>query len=152
VLAELARHQATAVYVSVTTLDAGLAGKLEPRASRPAARLRAIRELTDAGIPGRRHGRPVLPGLTDHECRPSSRPRRRRGDPRRLRHAAAAAQRERRLWPVARRPRPRQESPRLDRIKALRGGSLNVSEWGKRMKGEGIFADQVREAFRRLGG
>src|SRR5882757_5071083 len=41
VLAELARWQCAAVYVSVTTLDSELAGKLEPRASRPAQRLRA---------------------------------------------------------------------------------------------------------------
>lgn len=66
-LAELARHQATAVYVSITTLDTELAGKLEPRASRPAARLRAIRELTAAGIPTGVMVAPILPGLTDHE-------------------------------------------------------------------------------------
>lgn len=35
----------------------------------------------------------------------------------------------------------------LDRIRALRGGSLNVSEWGTRMRGDGIFADQIRELF-----
>src|SRR5437763_5574290 len=51
VLAELARFNCIGVHVSVTSLDAGLAGRLEPRASRPQARLRAIRELSAAGIP-----------------------------------------------------------------------------------------------------
>src|SRR6476469_6298 len=45
-LGELARYQASAVYMSVTTLDPELARKMEPRAAMPAARLRAIRELT----------------------------------------------------------------------------------------------------------
>src|SRR5436853_9900 len=46
VLVELARHQCIGVHVSVTSLDTDLAGKLEPRASRPQARLQAIRELS----------------------------------------------------------------------------------------------------------
>src|SRR3954465_9379514 len=51
VLQELARYQCIAVHLSVTTLDPELGGKMEPRASRPAARLRAIHELSAAGIP-----------------------------------------------------------------------------------------------------
>jgi DNA repair photolyase len=35
----------------------------------------------------------------------------------------------------------------LDRIRELRGGKLNVAEWGKRMKGEGIFAEQIHDLF-----
>ena len=66
-LAELARFQCIGVHVSVTSLDSELAGKLEPRASRPAARLRAIRELSAAGIPVGVMVAPVIPGLTDHE-------------------------------------------------------------------------------------
>src|SRR2546425_11866441 len=65
-LAELARHSAAVVFVSVTTLDATLAGILEPRTTMPAARLRAIRELTEAGIPTGVFVAPVIPGLTDH--------------------------------------------------------------------------------------
>src|SRR2546423_7820506 len=51
VLVELARYHCIGVHVSVTSLDTDLAGKLEPRASRPKARLQAIRELSAAGIP-----------------------------------------------------------------------------------------------------
>src|SRR5262245_23681774 len=50
-LAELAGHRAAAAFLSVTTLDADLAGRLEPRASRPAARLAAVEALAAAGVP-----------------------------------------------------------------------------------------------------
>lgn len=66
-LAELVQHDATFVWVSLITLDADLAGKLEPRCSRPAARLAAIRALADAGVPVGVLVAPVIPGLTDHE-------------------------------------------------------------------------------------
>src|SRR5207248_379551 len=67
VLTELARHRCIGVHVSVTSLDTDLAGKLEPRASRPQARLRAIRELSAAGIPVGVMVAPTIPGLTDDE-------------------------------------------------------------------------------------
>ena len=147
-LAELARHHCTAVYVSVTTLDTDLAGKMEPRASRPPARLRAIRELADAGVPVGVMVAPILPGLTDHEM-PA------------ILDAAASAGATRAGYVVLRLPYavkdifqqwlddhvPTKKARILDRIRQLRGGQLNVSEWGARMKGEGIFADQIRELF-----
>ena len=36
----------------------------------------------------------------------------------------------------------------VDRIREIRGGELNVSDWGKRFRGEGIFADQIHDLFR----
>ncbi|MBE7454436.1 MAG: radical SAM protein, partial [Kofleriaceae bacterium] len=48
-LAELARHRAVAVCVSVTSLDPELRAVLEPRTSPPAARLSAIHTLVAAG-------------------------------------------------------------------------------------------------------
>ena len=147
-LAELARHQCTSVHLSVTTLDPDLAGKLEPRASRPAARLRAIRELSAAGIRVGVMVAPVIPGLTDHEM-PA------------ILEAAAAAGATRAGYVVMRLPyavkeiflqwlddhAPTKKARIVDRVREIRGGQLNVSEWGTRMKGEGIFADQLRELF-----
>ncbi len=147
-LAELARHHCTAVYVSVTTLDNDLAGKLEPRASRPAARLRAIRELTDAGIPVGVMTAPLIPGLNDHEM-PA------------ILDAAAAAGAKCAGYVVLRLPyavkeifqrwlddhAPTKKARVLARVRDLRGGKLNVSEWGARMKGEGIFAEQIAALF-----
>ena len=66
-LADLARDNAAAVFLSVTTLDADLARIMEPRTAQPAARLRAIKELTNAGVPVGVMVAPVIPGLTDHE-------------------------------------------------------------------------------------
>ncbi|MEM8782975.1 MAG: PA0069 family radical SAM protein [Planctomycetota bacterium] len=64
---KLASRNAGRVIVTLVTLDDVLAGKLEPRASPPVARLKVIRELTKAGVPVSVNVAPVIPGLTDHE-------------------------------------------------------------------------------------
>ncbi|MBC8097757.1 MAG: radical SAM protein, partial [Akkermansiaceae bacterium] len=50
-LAEMARHHAVMVHVSLTTLDPDLRKIMEPRTSPPAARLEAIHKLSQAGVP-----------------------------------------------------------------------------------------------------
>ena len=67
ILKDMARQNLVHVYLSVTTLDAELVGTLEPRTSRPAARLDAIRKLADAGVPVGVMVAPIIPGLNDHE-------------------------------------------------------------------------------------
>ncbi len=148
VLADLARHDCTAVYISITTLDSKLAGTLEPRASRPTARLRAIRELTAAGIPVGVMTAPLIPGLNDHEM-PA------------ILAAAAEAGATRAGYVVLRLPHavkeifqrwldehaPTKKDRILSRVREIRVGKLNVSEWGARMKGEGIFAEQIAALF-----
>jgi len=147
-LAELARYDAAAVYVSITTLDATLAGQLEPRAARPEHRLNAIRLLAEAGVPVGVMVAPIIPGLTDHEM-PA------------ILAAAAAAGAKRAGYTVMRLPyavkdvflqwlddhAPTKKGRVLSRVREIRGGKLNVSEWGQRMRGEGIFAEQIRELF-----
>ena len=61
-LSELARHQAAAVWLSITTLDPELRKVMEPRTSPPSARLAAIRELAQAGIPVGVNVAPIIPG------------------------------------------------------------------------------------------
>jgi DNA repair photolyase len=68
VLSDLARFDCVGVTISVTTLDAQLASRLEPRASRPARRLDAIQKLAGAGIPVGYLQAPMIPGLTDSEA------------------------------------------------------------------------------------
>lgn len=147
-LAELARHQCVAVYLTITTLDTELSGKLEPRASRPQHRLRAIRTLAEAGVPVGVMVAPVIPGLTEHEL-PS------------ILEAAAEAGATSAGYVVLRLPHavktifsdwlereePTKKDRVLSRIRDLRGGKLNVSEWTTRMKGEGIFAEQIHDMF-----
>ncbi len=66
-LAVLAEHRAVSVCISLTTLDPKLTAVMEPRTSCPRDRLRAIGELTRAGIPVSVMLAPIIPGLTDHE-------------------------------------------------------------------------------------
>jgi DNA repair photolyase len=66
-LSEAARLGIVAAAVSVTTLDAHLARKMEPRASTPANRLAAIKTLADAGVPMTVMNAPIIPGLNDPE-------------------------------------------------------------------------------------
>ncbi len=66
-LAELARHRAVRVGLSVTTLDNRLASKMEPRAASPAERLETLAALRDAGIQTFAMIAPVIPGLNDRE-------------------------------------------------------------------------------------
>ena len=66
-LRDLASQSLVHVNLSVTTLDAELARSMEPRTSTPAARLRAMKILADAGIPVRVLVSPIIPGLNENE-------------------------------------------------------------------------------------
>jgi DNA repair photolyase len=154
--AGFAAWNGAAVYVTLTTLDDDLAGRLEPRASRPRHRLRAIRALAEAGVPVGVMVAPIIPGLTDHEM-PA------------ILSSAAEAGANHAGYVALRLPHtvkdvfsawldehaPGKKDRVLARVRDLRGGHLNVSDWGRRMRGEGVFADQIRDLFsvvtRRLG-
>ena len=66
-LAEMARLKLAHVAISVTSLDAALSSKLEPRATTPARRMAALARLTEAGIPTHAAIAPIIPSITDHE-------------------------------------------------------------------------------------
>lgn len=147
-LSELARWNCVRVNVTVTTLDSDLAGRLEPRASRPEQRLRAVRSLAGAGVPVNILVAPVIPGLTDHEI------------PAILDAAAGEGARSAGMvllrlphavkeifttWLDTHEPGKKERV--LGRLRQMRGGKLNVSEWGKRMKGDGILAEQIHNMF-----
>jgi len=155
-LASMATRRLIAVYVSVTTLDADLKRRLEPRAASPAARLRIIEELSAAGVPVGVMVAPVIPVLTDHEAE-------------RILEAAAAAGATGAGHVMLRLPHevaplfrewlavhePLKAAHVLSRIHQLRGGRDNDPRFGSRMRGEGPFADLFRKRFevakRRLG-
>ncbi|MFD0938361.1 PA0069 family radical SAM protein, partial [Methylobacterium trifolii] len=67
ILAAMARERLVKVAISVTTLDPGLARKMEPRAPHPRKRLEAIRRLSEAGVPVMVIVAPIIPSLNDHE-------------------------------------------------------------------------------------
>jgi DNA repair photolyase len=149
VLADLARFQAAVVYLSITTLDPDLARTMEPRAAAPHARLRAIRELTDAGVPCGIMFAPVIPGLNDHEAAD-------------ILAAAVAAGARAAGHVLLRLPFsvkdlftawldqhcPEKKGKVLGRLRDLRDGQLNDSTFGKRMTGEGPWAEMFRGLFR----
>lgn len=147
-LADLAAHDACAVHISLTTLDAGLSRRMEPRASLPAHRLDAIARLAEAGIPVGVVLAPMVPGLTDHEI-PA------------LLQAARDAGAMRAHYSIVRLPHavkdlfaawleehvPGSKQKVLDRIRDLRGGALNTSRFGERLRGTGFWAEQIRALF-----
>jgi DNA repair photolyase len=148
-LSRLAANNATAVFISLTTLDTNLRKVMEPRTSPPQARLAAIRNLSSAGIPTGVLMAPVVPGLTDHEI-PTV--------------VAAAVEAGAKFAGYVTLRLPYSVSPLfeqwlrdhfpdktdkvLNRIRAMRGGKLNQSNFGERMRGEGIFADQIEKLFK----
>jgi DNA repair photolyase len=155
-LGRLARHDAAAAMISLTTLDPGLARRLEPRASAPLSRLAAITTLARARVPVGVLISPVIPGLNDHEIPALLSEATRAGATYarfamlRLPHAVAGLFDD---WLA--RHYPDRRSKVLARIRDLRGGRLNDSRFGTRMTGEGVFALQVADLFavtcRRLG-
>jgi DNA repair photolyase len=148
-LGELAAHRAVMVHLSINSLNSDLARKLEPRASSPNQRLAAVERLAKAGIPVGVLVAPVIPALNDHEM-PS------------VLAAAKAAGAQWAGTEVLRLPLtvapvfqewlersfPEKKAKVLGRIRSIRGGKLNDARFGSRMRGEGIFADQISQMFK----
>ncbi len=148
ILAPMAAKGLLRVGISVTTLDRDLSRKMEPRAPTPARRLQLIRRLADAGIPVRAMLAPVVPGLTDHEIEP-------------LMEAVAAAGAQAASFIALRLPLevsplfqdwlaqhyPDRAAKVMGRVRALHGGKDYDPEFGKRMRGEGIWADLMARRF-----
>jgi len=144
----MAKRNLAKVALSVTTLDAGLARTMEPRASTPARRLEALRQLSDAGIPTTVMVAPVIPALNDMEIE------------RILDAAAHAGVKEAsyvllrlplevrdlfREWLMANYPDRYRHIFTL--IRDMRGGRDYDSQWGTRMKGTGPMAWMIGRRF-----
>ena len=148
ILSELAKFDCIGVTISLTTLDGKLASALEPRASTPARRLAAIRKLADAGVPVGYLQAPMIPGLTDSEA-PA------------IAVAAAQAGATFSGYVALRLPfavkdlfeqwldqhYPDKKDKILHRVREIRGGKLNDPNFKSRMRGEGIFAEQMAALF-----
>ena len=150
-LREMAARRLVHVNVSITTLDPQLARVMEPRTSSPAARLRAVSELSAAGVPVRVMVAPIVPGLTDNEM------------PAILKAAANAGASDARFTlvrlPLAvapifldwlRRTQPLKAEKIEGQIRQISKGKLNRTEWGRRTSGTGLLATQIAELFKTL--
>lgn len=147
--AELAARDQAAVGISVTTLDAGLARALEPRAPAPQVRLKMIRALARAGVPVRVMVAPVIPVLTEPEIEHILAAAREAGAahasiiPLRLPHEVAPLFRD---W--LQRHRPGMAARIMGKMQAMRGGRDNDPRFGHRFRGEGVEAQLIRQRFR----
>ncbi len=147
-IAPMAQQNMAAVYVSLTTLDPELARKLEPRAAAPHRRLRTIGALAKAGIPVGVSVSPVIPFLNEPELE-------------RILQAAKDAGATMAFSVVLRLPWevnpifqnwlqthvPDKAQRVMARVREMRGGKDNDSSYGRRMTGQGVWADLLRQRF-----
>jgi DNA repair photolyase len=149
-LAPLARQRLVTVYFSVTTLDNRLSAKMEPRAAAPHARLRAMRELSAAGVPVGVMVAPVIPALNDHEIEAILEAAHAAGARAaghvllRLPHELKDVWRE---WLQLH--HPDRAAHVMSLVRQMRGGRDYDSRFGSRMRGEGPFADLLAQRFER---
>lgn len=148
VLKRLADFDCVAVFISVTTLDTDLRKVMEPRTSPPASRLATIEALSKAGVPVGVLVAPVIPGLTDHEMPKILEAAVKAGAkyagyvPLRLPYAVAPLFEQ---WLGQHFPDRKEKV--LNRIRSIREGKLNDPNFGSRMRGDGIFAEQIERMF-----
>lgn len=156
ILSDMAARNLCRVGITITTLDADLNRRMEPRVPSPARRLVTIRRLSDAGIPVRVMVSPIVPGLTDPEIESILSAARDAG-------AVAAT------WAMLRLPLevaplwedwmdrhyPDRKSRVMSKLREMHGGKAYDAQWFKRLRGQGAYADLIAARFtrarRRLG-
>lgn len=147
-LQDMASKQLLRVTLSLTTLNEDLKRVMEPRTASVRNILRCIETLSNAGIPVNVNAAPVIPVLTDHEL------------PKIIKTVAAAGAQHvsyivlRLNHEVAtlfenwiRTHYPNKADNVLKKTKHLHGGNLYDHRYGKRMKGEGIFAEMINKQY-----
>ncbi|VXC30160.1 Radical SAM protein [Burkholderia sp. 8Y] len=148
-LAPMAERKQFMAAITVTTLDADIARTLEPRAATPSRRLRTIRTLADAGIPVGVSIAPVIPFVTEPDLE-------------RVLEACAEAGATTASYIVLRLPWevaplfkdwlaahfPDRADRVMSRVRDMRGGKDYDSDFATRMKGEGLWADMLKQRFR----
>jgi len=149
ILSRMAERGLAKVAISVTTLDAKLARTMEPRATTPAKRLDALRQLSDANIPTTVMVAPVIPSLTDHEIE-------------RILEAAYDAGVREAGYILLRLPLeikdlfrewletevPDRAARVINLMKSMHGGAHYTSQFHTRQRGSGPYAQQIAKRFR----
>ncbi|HZF97919.1 MAG TPA: PA0069 family radical SAM protein, partial [Pseudoxanthomonas sp.] len=147
-LQPLARDNLVRVYLSVTTLDNRLSASLEPRASAPHSRLRAIARLREAGVEVGAMFAPVIPWVNDHELETLLQAVREAGANAagyvllRLPHEVSPLFRD---WLQTH--LPDRAAHVMSTINQLRGGKDYDANFGTRMSGQGVYADLLARRF-----
>ncbi|MEM8567348.1 MAG: PA0069 family radical SAM protein [Bacteroidota bacterium] len=148
ILAQLAKDNLVMVILSITTLDEKLRSLLEPRTASGIKKMKAIAELTQAGVPVSIMNAPIIPGLNHHETPSIIKKAAQNG-------ALSAGYTTVRLngkiatvfhdWLV--KNFPHREKKVWNQIKALHGGKVSDSEFGRRMRGEGSYSEIIKQLF-----
>lgn len=148
-LVDLARDELVSVAISITTLSVETKRSLEPRTASPQARLRAVRELSAAGIPVTVMVAPVIPAITDHEMED-------------ILAASREAGAQRAGYIVLRLPYevndlfqewlkqhfPDRAAHVMSLIRDMRGGRDYDPRFGSRMRGTGPIAQLLQRRFK----
>ena len=148
ILAQMAEKKLVHVAISVTTLDNDLKRILEPRTASGTTRLKVIQTLREAGVPVSVLAAPVIPFINDHELEEIVAASAKVGAQSinyimlRLPHEVAPLFAD---W--LQQHYPDRADHVLQRIMDMRGGKLYDSRFGKRMTGEGVFADLINQRF-----
>ena len=149
-LARMASKNLLRVFMSIGTLDRHIARTLEPRASTPGARMDAVRALSRAGIPTGVLLAPVIPALTDHDMEKIVFMAKEAGAIDayyallRLPHEVAGLFQE---WLEAH--HPLKAAHVMNLLRQMRGGKAYDADFSTRMRGMGVFADLLRQRFRK---
>lgn len=148
-LLPMAQARLVHVFVSVTSLDNRLSATLEPRASAPHRRIEAVAALNAAGVPAGVLVAPIIPMLTDCWIE-------------QILERAAAAGASHAGYVLLRLPyelkdlfrewldlhAPHRAEHVMSLIRQMRGGRDNDARFGTRLRGEGPFAELIRQRFR----
>ena len=148
ILAPMAARRLAKVYISVPTLDADIARKLEPRAAAPYRRIETIRALSSVGIPVGVMTAPVIPMVNDAGLEAALE----------AAHAAGATEAAYGLLRLSHELKelfrdwlalhmPLRADHVMSIVQQMRGGRDNDTRFGLRMKGEGIFAGLIAQRF-----
>ncbi len=147
-LQEMAKKNLAAAAITITTLDHNISRILEPRAASPTRRLQTIERLSKAGIPTMVSVAPIIPFITEQEIE-------------KVLSAAANAGATAAGYTVLRLPWeinplfqewlqthfPERAERVMNRIRDMRGGKDYDADFATRMRGEGLWADMIRQRF-----
>lgn len=148
ILTDLAKDDLVHVYISITTLNEDLRGVMEPRTASALKRLTTVSALASAGIPVGIMNAPIIPGLNDHEI------------PSILKAASEAGARTAGMTIVRlngsigrifedwlKKNYPNKFDKVWNQISDAHGGSVQDSQFGRRMSGEGAYAEAIHQLF-----
>ncbi len=148
ILSEMAADGLAHAGLPVTTLDDETSRRMEPRVPRPVRRLKTMERLAAAGIPVRVMMAPVVPSITDHEME-------------HILEASKDAGARAASWIMLRLPRevsplfrewlevhyPDRAARVMARVQEMHGGKDYDAQWGRRMRGEGFYAEIIAQRF-----